>query len=333
MVKYAEILKSNSSFFSTRAASNLTAVFVGATQGIGLGALRAFAKHTSGASPTIYLVGRSQRSLDALKSQVADLNASAKVYPVRADDLTLVKDAQAAANQIASQAEKIDFLIMSPGYVSTKRVESPEGLDRVQAIRFYSRMRFLATLSPLLQKSSNPHVVSVLGAGLEGKLWADDLHLKDHFSLPNAAGAAGSMMSLYLEQFSKQSSNDRISLVHTFPGIVGGTGLKLEGIPWILQPLFDWVALPLMRLFGYTIEEAGERALYAATSDKFTAKGAKSEGAAKGSDGSVGSGVYLLDQNSEPVPGNKVLDELRSEGLGSKVWAHTNEVFAQVERS
>jgi len=332
MVKYAEVLQSNSKFFSTKAASNLTAVFVGATQGIGLGALRAFAKHTSGSSPSIYIVGRSQKTLDKLTSDISVLNASAKIHPIHANDLTLVKDAQTAANEIASHAQKVDFLIMSPGYVSTGRVESPEGLDRVQSIRFYARMRFLATLAPLLQKSSSPRVVSVLGAGTEGKIWADDLLLKDHYSLAAAAGAAGSMKALYLEEFSKQPGNDRISLVHTFPGIVGGTGLRVEGVPWFLQPLLDWVAMPLMKLFGATIEQVGERTLYAATSEKLPARSNKSDLAAKGSDGNVGSGFYLLGQDSEPIPGNKQLEELRSKGLGPKVWEHTNEVFTNVEK-
>ncbi|KAF2729889.1 hypothetical protein EJ04DRAFT_515626 [Polyplosphaeria fusca] len=334
MVKYAQILKSNTSFFSTKAATNLTAVFVGATQGIGLGTLQVFAKHTSSASPSIYIVGRSQKGLDSLAAQISSLNPSAKVIPVRANDLTLVKDAQTAANEITSSADKVDFLFMSPGYITNHRDESPEGLDRVQAIRHYSRMRFLVTLRPLLLKSASPRVVTVLGAGMEGKLWADDLLLKDNYSLLGAASASGSMVTLYLESFAKQPGNDQISLVHTYPGTVGGTGLKVEGLPWFVKPLY-WIAVPLINLFGMTIEQAGERTLYAGTSDKFPAKAhaGTSSAAAPGSNGTVGSGVYLVGGDSKPIPGHKTLTGLRSKGLEEKVWDHTNEILEKVERS
>ncbi|KAF2267584.1 NAD(P)-binding protein [Lojkania enalia] len=331
MVKYRDILATNSSFFSTHASSNLTAVFVGATNGIGLGTLRAFAKHTSGASPTIYIVGRSRKSLDSLTQTIAKLNPSAKLIPVEAPDLTLVKDAQSAANQIAEQAEKIDFLFMSPGYLALHYDESPEGLDRLLTIRYYARIRFLLTLAPLLRKSENPKVVSVLGAGTEGKLFPEDWQLKNHYSLPNAAGAASSMMALFLEEFAKRPENEGIGIVYTFPGLVGGTGLRFEGLPWWAKVLVDWVMAPVMRLFGYSIDEVGERTLYGATCEKLVAKEKRDDGAAKGSDGAIGSGVYLLHSDSNVIPGNKMLTQLREQGMGEKVWEHTIEVFGRIE--
>lgn len=331
MVKTAEVLASNSSFFSKKAPKNLTAVFVGATNGIGLGALRAFAKHTSGASPTIYIVGRSQKGLDSLVSTISTLNSSAKIIPVQANDLTKVKDAQTAAEKIAASADKVDLLIMSPGYLSLRYVDNGEGLDKVQAIRFYSRMRFVVTLAPLLRKAQSPRVVTILGAGKEGKLIPEDWTLKDHYSLPAAADSAGSMVTLFLEEFSKQPGNENISLVHTFPGVVGGTGnFTIDGLPAIAQFLVNWIVVPIINTVGYTTDEAGERALYAATSEKFASKKDAGSEAAVGSDGSQGSGVYIVHSDSEAIPGNKVLTGHRENDMGRKVWEHTNEVYARI---
>ena len=61
MVNYTDVLKNNNSLQQP----SLTAVFVGGTNGIGLGALRAFTKHAE--SPTIYIIGRSQSNLDSLE--------------------------------------------------------------------------------------------------------------------------------------------------------------------------------------------------------------------------------------------------------------------------
>jgi NAD(P)-dependent dehydrogenase (short-subunit alcohol dehydrogenase family) len=337
MVKYTDILTSNSSFFSTKLPSNLTAVFVGATNGIGLGALRAFAKHTSGTSPTIYIVGRSQKNLDALIASLSAINSSATLIPIIANDLTLIKDAQKAADQIAELAKVgcIDLLIMTPGYISLKYEENGEGLDKVQTIRYYSRMRFLLTLAPLLRKSASPRVVTVLGGGGESKLWPEDWSLKDHYNIPNAGGAAVSMMTLFLEEFVKEPGNEKIGAVHIAPGLVGGTTLTFAGFPSWAQLLVNWIVLPFINLIGMNIEEAGERVLYAATSPKFPSP--KSEAVQteveKGSDGKFGSGVYLVGGKSEVVPGNKVLTEFREEKMGEKVWKHTLEKFDQIESS
>ena len=334
MVKYPAIQASNSSFFSTKAASNLTAVFVGATNGIGLGALRAFTKYTSGASPTIYIVGRSQKNLDTLIESLSAINASAKFIPIIANDLTLIKDAQTAANQILASASVVDFLIMTPGYVSFKREESPEGLDRVQTIRYYARSRFVLTLEPLLQKSAAPRIVTVLGGGGEGKLWPEDWALKHHYNIPNAGNAACSMISLFLEEFVKRPGNDKVRAVHAAPGLVGGTTLKWANFPKWGQLLVNWLVTPLLNTFGYSVEEAGERVIYAATSETLPSRAEKkTQGVEKGSDGKEGSGVYLLRGSSDVVPGNAVMTQLRNEQMGEKVWAHTLEKFEEVERS
>ncbi|OCK84609.1 NAD(P)-binding protein, partial [Lepidopterella palustris CBS 459.81] len=334
MVPYKEIQSNNTSL--PQSTSNLTAVFVGGTNGIGLGALRALTKHTD--SPTIYIVGRSQSSLEKLISELKTLNKTGTFIPVHAADLTLVKDASQAANQIAKDAKKIDLLIMSPGYISAGREESSEELDKVTAIRFYSRMRFLVTLAPLLRASSSPRVITVLASGQEGQLWPDDFRLKDHYSLINAGGASSSMTTLFLEEFAKKPGNEKMSFVHIYPGMVGGTGLKITGLgPW-LQRLVDWVVVPLMKLFGYTIEEAGERVLFAATSEKFRrvesgeGVGIQGQGVAKGSDGEAGSGVYLVQGDSSVITGGKALKKLREEGVGEKLYQHTMEELERIEK-
>lgn len=328
MVKYVEIQRANSSFRAQRGAY-LTAVFVGATNGIGLSSLHAFVKHTQEDSPTIYVVGRSLQKLESLSNTISVLNASARVVSIQANDLTLVEDAQAAALKIAESADKIDFLIMSPGYISLKRNESPEGLDRLQAIQYYSRMQFLLTLAPLLQKSTSPRVVTVLGGGKEGQLWPEDWTLKEHYNVVNEIRASASMTSLFLEEFAKQPGNDKISLVHVSPGLVGGTGLAIDGLPKWVQAIMNWVSKGFLHWFGYAVEEAGERVLYAATSKKFPASNGAGEAGTveRGSNGDLGSGVYLVDADSSAIPGNKVLGALRDQDVGKKVWQHTIDVL------
>lgn len=330
-VPYKDIINSNESL--KVAGSGVTAVFVGATNGIGLGALRALTKHTDG--PTVYIVGRSMPRLETLMTELKALNDTATFIPISAADLGLVRDADAAAKEIAKTASKIDLLIMSPGYAAFYRDESPEGLDRQFAIQYYSRIRFLVTLAPLLRQSPSPRVVSVLSAGNEGQIYEDDWLFKKR-SIAKGLGAPMSMTTLFLEEFAKQPENERMVLSHLYPGWVGDTGFKIYGVPWPLQKFLDWVIVPLGKRIGYTSEEAGERVLFAATSGRYRRlkEGMSAEGSMvqKGVDGRVGSGVYILGAASQTLEANKTLKKLQVAGFAKKVHAHTMEEFERIAK-
>jgi len=225
MVALKEILANNTSINSSP-----TAVFTGATNGIGLATLIALTKHTT--SPTIYIVGRSSARLqDLINKTLQPLNSSATFHPVIAADLTLISDSQKAAQKIIdSGVKKVDLLFMSQGFIDLKRVVSPEGVDRLTSIRYYSRFRILLTLLPLLRAAPSARVVSVLAGGQEGELWEDDWTMEKHWGLIAAGGAAASLTTLSFEQLAAQPDNKEISFIHVYPGLVSGTGLQIQGL-------------------------------------------------------------------------------------------------------
>jgi NAD(P)-dependent dehydrogenase (short-subunit alcohol dehydrogenase family) len=326
MVAFTEITANNTSIASL-STTDLTAVVVGGTNGIGLGALKSLTKHA--ASPTIYIVGRSEKRIeDLIATSLKPLNEKATFHPVIAEDLTLISDAQKAAQQIMdSGVKKIDLLIMSPGYISFNREMSPEGVDRLTSIRYYARLRILTTLLPLLRAAPSPRVVSVLGSGLEGQLWPDDWTMEQHWGLMNAAGVSSSLMTFMFEELAAKDDNKKISFIHLYPGLVGDTGLQIQGLGAVGNFFVKWVAQPLMWVFGYSGEEAGERVLYAATSEKFTRGSSEI-----GSNGTTGSGVYLVQGDSSVLEASKVAKKMREEGMAEKVYEHTVDVFDKVEK-
>jgi NAD(P)-dependent dehydrogenase (short-subunit alcohol dehydrogenase family) len=336
MVKYRDIHSANTSYFSSDSLpSNLTAVFVGATSGIGNGTLRALLKHTAATtpptSPTVYLLGRSQSTLSPQVTELQKLNPAANLIAVEAGDLSVVSNAKKAADKIIETANKVDLLIMSPGYISMKRVDNGEGVDRCTALRHYSRTQILLTLAPLLRKAEKPRVVTVLAGGKEGAVDPADWLFKTGYGPAKVADATGSYVSLTLEEFAKQPGNDKISLIHLFPGLVSGTGIHLDGAPFWLKWLGP-VATLFLKLVGYSTDESGERVLYAATSSHFpsAAEGAQ-DGAEKGSNGSVGSGVYLIDADNSAIAGNATLTGHRAKEIGEKIYSHTVKVLSDIE--
>jgi NAD(P)-dependent dehydrogenase (short-subunit alcohol dehydrogenase family) len=332
MVSYADVLNNNESLKS--AGSGLTAVFVGATQGIGLGALKALTKHTD--TPTIFIVGRSESTLSSIITELKTMNATASLIPIQAGDLTLLANVNKACEAIKthpSAPSKIDILYLSPGYLSfSARNPSPEGLDKITSIRYYARMRFVVNLLPLLRSAPSPRVISVLAGGKEGELWSDDFLLEKHYSVGIAAGASASMTTLFMEELAAQQANAKIVFVHLFPGLVRDTNLfGTEHFGAVMKFVIGWIVMPLIRPFCYTSEEVGERVVFAATSGRFRklADGASGEGSlvSVGSNGKVGSGVYLAQADSSTVEAPKVLKEMREQGVGGKLYDHTTDVF------
>lgn len=340
MVALSDITLNNTSLQTP--GSGPIAVVVGATNGIGLATVRALLKHTS--SPTIYLVGRNSSRLTSLiTTTLQSLNPSATLHPIVAEDLTLVRDAQKAAEQIlASNPPRIDLLIMTAGYLSFNKTPdfSPEGLDRITSIRYHARLRILVSLLPLLRLSHSPRVISVLAGGQEGTLNLSDLAMTQPgtYGPLYAASAAASMTTLFFEDLSKKPDNEKIVFVHIFPGLVD-TGLKVENTGFFITFLFDYVLKTLTKLVGYTADEAGERVLFAATNGRFRrlSPGTSAEGTLiqEGSDGVQGSGVYLVTADSSVVTGggNAALKKLRGQNAGEKVYEYTVSEFDRIGRS
>ncbi len=336
MVALSDIHLNNTSLLTP--GSGPTVALLGATGGIGLATLHAILRNTS--SPIIYLVTRNAARASTLIATAQKLNTSAKIIPIETGDLTLVRDAEKAAKQIASKADRLDMLVMSPGYLSFASAPdfSPEGIDRITSIRFHARMRFLLTLLPLLRKAPNPRVISILAGGKEGDLNLDDLAMskKGTYGPLYAAGAAASMTTLFLEELSKQEGNSKIVFVHIFPGLVA-TDLQVRDSGSILQMLWDWIAKPLFRFVGYTADEAGERVLFAGSNGRFRRaqdpESVRGTMVQEGSEGVLGSGVYVVGEDSEVVKGggNKAVKGLREKGAGRKVWEYTMGEMERVE--
>ena len=105
--------------------------------------------------------------------------------------------------------------------------ETTEGMDKMFNLQYYSRMRFAIQILPCLNEAAGrgelTRVVSVLGAGKEGKIFEDDFLLRKHYSLKNCAGQAICMTSLAFNKLA--SANPAVSFIHTSPGVVRGTNI------------------------------------------------------------------------------------------------------------
>jgi hypothetical protein len=188
-------------------------------------------------------------------------------------------------------------------------------------------------------------VVSVFIATLEGEIQMDDFQ-GWHMKLMANRDHAASITTLSLESHHKDNPN--VSFVHNFPGVVksgitrGTSGPVLTALKAVVRVFGS--------LFYMPADEAGDRHVFLATSARYSASlsdpaagvplsVAEGLSIARGTDGTVGSGVYSINASGESA-GPKVdeaLASLRSRGMVEKVMETINadieEALATIRKS
>lgn len=206
------------------------------------------------------------------------------------------------------------------------------------ALLYYSRIRFILRLMPLLHASVQPsaHVVSVFAGGAEGKIGSGPLPIgtppPNDYGIGSVRKYTTYMKTMMFEALAKQHAG-KLSLSHIFPGLVLGPGFRNDDHPTWFKVVF-WFFAPLLRTFFAVPEkECGQRMLYLAT-ERYPAKGSTVTDAITSSDGVQGGGAYSLHWDNESTAPKiaELYDPLRKDGFEEKVWKHTMDTFDRIEK-
>ncbi|KAL8735925.1 MAG: hypothetical protein Q9166_000487 [cf. Caloplaca sp. 2 TL-2023] len=280
--------------------SSPTAVFTGATQGIGLAMLRQLAIHT--ATPTCYIVGRSEAKTQEINKELKDRNGKGTYISVKGEVALLesVDECCQKIKDLTGEGKGIDMLFMSQGYLTS------EGR-------------------------------SVLTGDQENKINKDDLDLKHNYGVLTSAYHGTTMTTLAFEHLAKE--NPKIAFAHVYPGYVA-TDILQSGFSWPVAAFFKYILQTLISFLAIPLPDVGARQLFHATSARYPAKspptaeaGAKLRSSDLSvSDGEPGSGFYIVDQASERAPSgtSKLMKGYWERGVPEKVWRHTVEMFGDV---
>lgn len=187
------------------------AIFVGGTSGVGQGMVEVFATDTHGKSHII-IVGRNRAAAEHTLSLVPTPASGTYVREFIYCDVTLMKNVQALTQDILSRYPKINYLVISTGFMALGgRNETEEGIDRKLAVHYYSRWKIINDLLPALRKaqdeSEKVSVMSVLAAGKGGAIDVihrmDDLAVKDGYWMMKLSLLAPTYNDLMLEVCNK----------------------------------------------------------------------------------------------------------------------------------
>lgn len=329
MVKITAIGQCNERFAKENDA-DLICVFAGATSGSGAGALEAMVGmlHTS----TFYIIGRSAAQFASQQKRLEKLSPGCKVEFLEAQ-VSLLSDVDEVCKQIAAAEKKVDLLYMSPGCIPfggprctyfpllqatalIHYVDTKEGLETCFAISYYSRMRLIQNLLPLLRQSPRPRVLTLLNGGKEKPIFDDDIGLEKRWSSEAVIAHTTTMTSLALEHLAKE--DEQITFLHVFPGLVNSgnfirvTAAESAGVIWrAMLTVFCRMITAVQLIFGITPKECGERQAYHLTSDQF------------------GPGAWRVGNSSEIVSAHAggVFEKYKDGGLSEKIWEHTTAIF------
>ncbi|KAI1321248.1 NAD(P)-binding protein [Xylariaceae sp. FL0255] len=324
-IPLSTIRKSNSRI--SELPEGLIALFIGATSGIGKSTLEQFAQYA--VRPTIYIVARSISKIADQLDQLKSKNPEA-TYDVIEKDVSLISDTNDVVKYMKSKETKLDFLYNSAGFLPMSgRFDTSEGLEPSMTTRFYTKLVAAQGLLPLLNAAEHPRVVSVLAGGQESPLVEDDMDLRKpgNFSIIKSSTQSCTMLTLSLEHLAAE--NPKISFVHSFPGLVdtpllgrGSTGVKNFLLVRVVTPILSFIAL--------MPEEAGARTLFYMTSARFSVNGGGvpvPAGVEDEATKTAARGVFLINEKSQSVGDEKVMEELRSRGMDKKVWEHAMATF------
>ncbi|KAK4184684.1 hypothetical protein QBC35DRAFT_455021 [Podospora australis] len=327
MVYLAQIRISNRRIAEALPAG-LVAVFVGATSGIGLTTMRQFAKHTR--QPRVYFIGRSEEAAGRITAELQSLNPSGTYFYIPAD-ISLLQTVDHVCFELKSRETSVNLLFLTPGTMLEK--DTMESLHYPSALLYYSRVRFIVNLLPLLQKASSiRRVVTVFGAGKEGAL--------EHDFQDRRIPSISTMKTLALENLALEAPE--VSFVHSFPGFVKtnlgkdartASAIALRAVFKVVGPM---ISLPVI--------EAGERQLFIATSARFPAREGggvrlvevgQGVSVSRGTDGREGSGVYSVSFDAEPASRKveETLDLMRRQNKVQMLWLHTMYEFQRITGS
>ncbi|KAE8315365.1 hypothetical protein BDV41DRAFT_185398 [Aspergillus transmontanensis] len=330
MVGINEVRKSNAALHARE--GDFVAVFVGGTSGIGEATAKELAKAIK--KPTIHLVGRNQAAGSRILEELKSANPDGTFHFIQSD-VSLLRNVDEACSEIKQKEKAVDLLFLSTGHLAASKQNTSDGLENNHALRYYSRMRFVHNLLPLLSASKAPaRVVSVLAGGQEGKIEEDNLDLQKSWTIMKAGMYAATLNSLAVEHLATLYPS--ISFVHVFPGIVR-TPLMNKTMGSIAGSIVSFLSRPM----SISPQESGERHVFISTSAAYPpaapedptnagvplVEGVKTSVA---STGKIGGGSYILNYDGANAAKEKLMSGYRAEDFPKKIWAHTLETFKKV---
>ena len=239
--------------------SRKNALVTGGTDGVGKEVARGLAR----AGRRVVLVGRDADKGARVEREIRETTGNADVQFQQAD-LSLVREANRLADEIAGRWPVLHYLVHSAGDARGRRELTAEGVESNFAINYLSRFALTERLLPLLEAAGQPgkaaRIMIVSGAAQNGTIHFDDVNLTANFTTLRAVWQfcqANDVFTVELARRLAETDGDpRVTITSLKLGVVK-TNIRREfprWMQWLVPLVFD----PLL---GQAPQEAAESAL------------------------------------------------------------------------
>jgi NAD(P)-dependent dehydrogenase (short-subunit alcohol dehydrogenase family) len=239
--------------------SKKNALVTGGTDGVGKEVAYGLAR----AGHRVILVGRDADKGARVEREIRETTGNADVQFQQAD-LSLVREANRLADEIAGRWPVLHYLVHSAGVVRGRRELTAEGVESNFAINYLSRFALTERLLPLLEAAGQPgkaaRIMIVSGAAQNGTIHFDDVNLTANFTTLRAVWQfcqANDVFTVELARRLAETDGDpRVTITSLKLGVVK-TNIRQEfprWMQWLVPLVFD----PLL---AQTPQEAAESAL------------------------------------------------------------------------
>ncbi|KAF2827019.1 hypothetical protein CC86DRAFT_370099 [Ophiobolus disseminans] len=325
----------------------LVIALVGGTTGIGTYVAKAlattFAAH--GDKLRVYVIGRRPDRAEEVVAFGRATSPGSDWRFIQAHDLSLMSDVDRVCAEITQQEEsdpfaggkpRLDVLYMSQALSPMQAsAQTKEGLDTQMSLLYYSRIRTIQRLTPLLLASPEPsHVISIYAGSVEGAHTPDALPIgtpsPERYGITAVRNHSVFMKTFMFEELAARHAG-KIAFVHVYPGLVDGPTFYSDVNPLWFRVLWR-VLKSLVSWYMTSPETCGTVMVFLATG-RFPAKGNGVKGAdvAFSTQRERGGGAYAVGMRGDE---NKKVsyENVRTGDTGSKVWEHTIEVLDGIDK-
>jgi hypothetical protein len=210
------------------------------------------------------------------------------------------------------------------------------------SLLYYSRIRFIQRLAPLLTAAPNTaRVVSIFAGGFEDSIKAGEVPIgtpsAENYGVTSVRKHVAFMKTFAFEELAEQYAG-KISFTHIYPGLVDGPTFYSEVNPLWFRIVWR-VMKPLVSWYMTSPEVCGEVMVYLAT-QRYPAKGTVKPddesnealgGVAYSTQRELGGGAYGVGQRGDEGKDVSYV-KVRKEDTRRQVWEHTVGVLEGIDK-
>jgi NAD(P)-dependent dehydrogenase (short-subunit alcohol dehydrogenase family) len=256
---------------------NKTVLVTGASDGIGVETVRAFAAAGARVFALVRSVDKTRAVLDKINAEFPQ-NGGLEIVQ---GDFTSLASVNAAANDFLKRSDKLNILVNNIGIAYVPHSLTQDGFEQHLAVNHIAHHLLFKKVAPLLIKSSTPDfqsrvVVVASGAHIMGDVDFDDVNYTHgrEYTPPGGYQQSKYANVLFATHIERAYGSEGVHAVSLHPGLIRTSMLaNMSNAELVASGIFSSEGDYVMPFLSKTIEQGAATTLWGAVSKDLEGKG------------------------------------------------------------